>query len=588
MKVYALPARDFRSLATGYGTPAALAVLAASQLAKRRLLIRAIVEATAQSGDGVATPVGSALALLQSAEAVRPQAVRAVLAHSYLDVWAAECLRSLPNGGPGTPHIRYLSALAAAAAIRAQMPFEVTLATHDGMVVVPTIGATRDIPGPLVRVRGDGAGLTFESGAQTVVVDAPYTREGPHWTPRREMIAVAPGHSHRVAIEDLDPYRDCFGWTPMARLTGAEAERMRRLYHEAWGLLCRDHPVHAAGIETTLRSLVPLAPTRHEGSVSATSSRAFGSLGLSVPEDPATFALLLIHEFQHMKLAALQDLVELCRPGGEPRYYAPWRPDARPATALLQGVYAHVGVVDFWRNQRLVSAGVDARAAEFEFAHWRAQTAEAAEVLLRSAELTELGTRFVAQLAGTLAEWRAEPVPPDVESATRDIGVANSVRWHLVHRRPAESDLHQLAEALRGGRSCPGFGPARPASPPPDRPSPDRPSAGRPPADEHPLALPMLLRARMTGTGRRPIPGEADGAYLEGRYDDAISGYSAQVERGDSDGWVGLAVVLGRLSRTGARVLADRPDLAHRLYRVAGGRATPVRLAEWLESRSPG
>jgi HEXXH motif-containing protein len=46
-----------------------------------------------------------------------------------------------------------------------------------------------------------------------------------------------------------------------------------------------------------------------------------------------------VHEVQHLKLAALLDIVTLTMPGEHDRYYAPWRDDPRPLSGLLQGTY---------------------------------------------------------------------------------------------------------------------------------------------------------------------------------------------------------------------------------------------------------
>ena len=44
-----------------------------------------------------------------------------------------------------------------------------------------------------------------------------------------------------------------------------------------------------------------------------------------------TLALLLMHEFQHVKLGAVLDLYDLFDPDDKRLYHAPWRKDPRAA-----------------------------------------------------------------------------------------------------------------------------------------------------------------------------------------------------------------------------------------------------------------
>ena len=59
----------------------------------------------------------------------------------------------------------------------------------------------------------------------------------------------------------------------------------------------------------------------------------------------------LVHEFQHVKLGGLMDMVRLVEVGRGAGLCA-WRQDPRPAGGLLQGAYAHLGIVRFWRAQQ--------------------------------------------------------------------------------------------------------------------------------------------------------------------------------------------------------------------------------------------
>jgi len=151
---------------------------------------------------------------------------------------------------------------------------------------------------------------------------------------------------------------------------------------------------------------------------------------MSPPPDRYTCAETLVHETQHLKLCGLLDLVTLTRPDDGQRYYAPWRPDPRPASGLLQGAYAFLGVSGFWREQRQAAPEPEVRQrAEAEFARWRDGVAAVAATLLRSGQLTSSGETFVETLAGVLDEWLREPVPADALAVARRKSERHLAQW---------------------------------------------------------------------------------------------------------------------------------------------------------------
>ncbi|MFC8453814.1 aKG-HExxH-type peptide beta-hydroxylase [Kitasatospora sp. NPDC057223] len=232
-------------------------------------------------------------------------------------------------------------------------------------------------PAPL----GGLAGFLRPPGPEPVRV--PLDCDGLRWEP---------------VITDRGPYRDLYGHPPAGPLEPAELDEWRALLADAWQILVRRHPWHAEAVRACVGTLVPLRPAPDGEAVSAAARRAYGAVAVSRPAEPVLLALALVHEFLHVQLGALMDLVPLHRPNGEARYHAPWRPDPRPAGALLQGTYAHLGVTDFWRGELAAGAPGGARAAR-EYRHWRGHTATAAATLLASGELTPAGVRFTEELA---------------------------------------------------------------------------------------------------------------------------------------------------------------------------------------------
>ncbi|MEV7600181.1 HEXXH motif-containing putative peptide modification protein [Kitasatospora sp. NPDC089797] len=203
-------------------------------------------------------------------------------------------------------------------------------------------------------------------------------------------------------VDHRGPRRVDYGRPPLGPLSAAELRAWEERLAAAWEVLVRRHRRHAEAVAACVAVLVPLRPAPDGAAVSAAARRAYGTVAASLPADPVLLALALVHEFLHLQLGALMDLVPLHRPNGPAVYHAPWRPDLRPAGALLQGTYAHLGVASFWSAE--AAAGVsEPERAEREFARWRAHTLTAAGTLLGCGELTPRGVEFTEELVRALA-----------------------------------------------------------------------------------------------------------------------------------------------------------------------------------------
>ncbi len=206
--------------------------------------------------------------------------------------------------------------------------------------------------------------------------------------------AECDGQVLRLRLADSGPFRDAHGHTPDGPLTAELARHWTKALSAAWKVIVRRHPWHVRAMAACLTTLAPLRPGSDGAAVSSAARRAYGAVGASLQDDPSLLALTLVHEFLHVQLGALLDLLPLHGPPTGVRYHAPWRPDPRPAGALLQGAYAHMGVTDFWRAERAVGG----RRARREYATWRGHTVDAAGTLLDSGELLPAGVRFVTEL----------------------------------------------------------------------------------------------------------------------------------------------------------------------------------------------
>jgi uncharacterized protein len=574
---YRFTARQFDELAAGYGDESTMELLRSSQASKRRLLLHAVIRAAVDSPEWTEWNLAESWALLQSAATAGGQTVAdEVLHHPFVDAWAMRCLAALRRGTaadtPPRADLAYLPALATAAALRGGVSFHLAVPLPAGRLNLPGIGLADGLGPGIAKVAGDGELLTIAGPDRTVQVPAPYTVDAPWWYPRRLVTVDSPAGRLAVAIEDLDAYRSCFSLPLADRLSGPALRALADALASAWQVIGSHHPRYALAMRVGLRALVPLQPPER-GAVSAAARRAFGALATSTPPPGTDLALLLIHETQHMKLGAVLDLVDLYDRADTTLHHAPWRADPRPVGALLQGVYAHAGVADYWRVRRALEPGEAARAAELEFTHWLEQTRRAAGTLMRSGSLTEHGERFVARLIDTLESWRGEAIGSDIAAGASDIVRAGAVRWRLANLRPSTAEVHRIAEARRDGAPCPriaGVPAAEPATP---SPAVLDGLAGR-------------IRAGLIGDGTRAPSRAEEDAYLAGDFAGASLRYRAAVAAAPHllEPWIGLALSSRRDgARPGSRILTERPDLVRAVYLALDGReSAPDELAGWL------
>ncbi|WP_344056718.1 HEXXH motif domain-containing protein, partial [Microbispora corallina] len=390
MRTHTLPIEE---LARGFGGARDVAGLAGSQESIRRALLASVT--------GQGTPP-EAWRLLETLDRDHPEAVRHVLGHPYVRVWAAESARAHPG---------HLGNIAAAAAVHAGASAVVPVEVIGGRVHLPTLG--------VLEVAGDGDHLDVRDGRFSIEGGGP-------WHPVRRL--TAGGFS--IALEDTDPFRDCHGWPAAPRLTDDEAGRWQAAFTAAWELIETAFPRYAPGLRAGLTTVTPLTPGEAGRDISSTARHAFGAVAAALPDGPDVLALLLIHEFQHVKMGAILDLLDLYDESDGRLFYAPWRDDPRPLEGLLQGTYAHIAVTDFWRVRRheVPDPG------HVQFARWRADTAAAVERLAESGAMTPLGERFVAGMRETVASWLSEPVPAAAEAAAARRSRRHQAAWTLPGR----------------------------------------------------------------------------------------------------------------------------------------------------------
>ncbi|MFC8719475.1 FxsB family cyclophane-forming radical SAM/SPASM peptide maturase [Kitasatospora sp. NPDC057198] len=415
----ALSDRRLDELAAGYGGADTVRALAAAQLGLTRRLVAAVATAA------------PAWELVTSLDAADGAALDAVLTHPYVRAWAVRCLGGSGSGGSGSggadgtgpgADLGGVAELAAAAALRARRTFELPLPVRAGAVHLPTLGRVLVGGAGEARLTGDPEG--FEVGGVRIGWDTP--GDG-RWQPVRR---VALDDGWTLALEDTDPQRDSHQWPVADRLDEAELHAWTSALQGAWELIGRDLPGYAPGIRAGLSTLTPLRPGPAGRDVSAAARQAFGAVGIARPAAAPTLALLVAHEFQHVKLGAVLDLYDLYDRTDQRLFHAPWRPDPRPLEGLFQGTYAHLAVTEYWAvRTRGLADGPERENARFQLASWRSHTVGAIEELARSGALTPLGERFTAGMRTAVEPWLAVPVGPAAETAAREAAAENLARW---------------------------------------------------------------------------------------------------------------------------------------------------------------
>jgi len=403
-----IPTRLFSELAAGGGGREAVNALASGQYSKNKWLLLGVLRTAINTGHCQAPAAQAAYNLLADVEGHDPGAVQAVISYPSVAAWASRTLATntqMAGTDPGR-----LSAVAAAAAIRAKFPAEIEVPTTDNLAMLPSLGAAA-AGGQTALVRSASAGAeVLSAGAATCVPSDPH-QDAMGWSAVRELRIG----SLRMLLDDIDPFRMPAEPRVASRLPGDEVGRWEDVLRETWQLLTRHHPDIAEEFASAVRVFVPLSLPPEGSHTSSSSAETFGAVALSEPPDAQTLAVTLAHEVQHLKLSAVLNIVELMRPDDGLRFYAPWRDDPRPVSGLLQGAYAFIGVCKFWRRQRQLDQGAAGMGAHTEFTRWRAGTQRVVNTLLSSRLLTSAGSEFVGGMAQTLRLWQDEAVPEEAQ-----------------------------------------------------------------------------------------------------------------------------------------------------------------------------
>jgi HEXXH motif-containing protein len=582
---HSLSANAFTELAGGAGDSVVVRELREAQLSKHLMLLRIVAEAAEGAGASPGTAAFRAgYRLLAEVQQADPGAVAGLLSLPHIGSWAHECLACLDNGS--SPDFGYLAAAAAAAAVPAGVRFEIDVPACDGLVPLPGLGCLRIADqGGWVRLSSDGerlrAGEHAEVACAALVPDDGSGTAEAHWQGTPLVAAVADGQAWTVLLEITDHYLDRYALPMVAGLAAADITTWRRRIQAGWELLVRHHPWAAGPIAEGTTVIVPLESRSDLDS--ATSPAAFGAIATSLPPSAVSMAETLIHEFQHVKLSGLMDMLPLIEVGDE-MGYAPWRDDPRPAGGILQGLYAFTGIVRFWDVQRHLEADPDSfLRASVLFERWRLAINLVVGPLLDEGFLTPAGVRFVTALRERGRRGDADPVPAQAAEIASEVSIDNWLTWQLRHTAVSATRVAGLAAAYRRGESLEGH--ALPGSWIED-------DVRKVDSIQRSRLLNMRFqqpeRFRQLLATDLPDLGAADALLFNGNPDDAVAAYRAGLAgEPDPAAWLGLALAIHRLPAMSSRtVFATRLPLlfeTHACLAEQGISADPLELAAWFE-----
>ncbi|MEU3743729.1 MULTISPECIES: HEXXH motif domain-containing protein [Streptomyces] len=615
-----VPSAHFDALAAGRGDAGTIRFLRTTEYSRRLLLLRALLDGVAETPGalGPLPDVDSVWDTLSAAQERSPEVFGELLLHPQVGVWLGHGLRRLRRtawgDGPLWTDLGHVFTVCAVAALRTGLPLRTTVPLRDGGVMFPTLGLARlpdrprwgtaEVVVEAGRLRVDPHGACVGPPDRTgtpgppgppgpLLCTGPPGDDVPGWQGPHRLHARVAGRPVGVWLDDIDPYRDLSEPLPAHRLSPDETARWRERFGLALGLLEDSDPEAAVALAEGLRSVTPVRSTSAWTVLSASSGDAFGGLLTSLPPDPVTFAVTLVHEFQHTKLGALLHLLTLERDDGAERHHAPWRDDPRPLSGLLQGAYAFLGITDFWSRRLDRAPAAERASAEFEFALGLRQTREAVETLGADPALTAHGRRFVRGMAARLPAWTADRrVRPGIDVMAAFSATDHRTEWRIRHLVPAPDAVRALARAFVTGAPADLRGAGSTVVPDLTArwshartrlirqvlgtPEPGTPPFGTSGTSADPPAPSASASASASAAERALVAGDPAAA-------DAYARLVAEDPEAP-EAWTGLVLALA-LAEPATRPLLRRPELpraVHRELRVIGTTADPRRLARWL------
>lgn len=591
---HSMSQNEFAALAAGRGGPETITKLRAGQTSKHIVMILSAMEQARTLDPEAFQAMDTAYELLVSAQQTAPNGINVLLAHPQVGLWAANCLRRTTGVAtdptfPLEAELSQLGAVAAVAGIIADLHFRIEVPLRDGTLVLPTLGRARfDANEPVSQaiVQRDATGVRISFGQQTIAVPADPSERTTNWIGLRWLRSGSSATAISIEFVDFPSAADNASRSAPPEVDDTRWAAWQQVFDEAWQILIDDHPDHAREM---IAGLVGMVVRGANGDYRSSTQRdAFGYFEAVFPSDALSFAETLVHEFQHSKLYATNDLFQLYDRESEEIYFAPWRQDARPIEGLFHGVYAFQGITSFWEVNRRRMAGNEYLRSCFEFARWRYQVEAAIDVLVGSGHLTEAGLAFAQGMRTTVAAWHEAKVPNAAQRLADQIADEHRIFWRLRNLHPDKSITNILAASWLDGNECPVKAQRV-----------DIKSDQQVQRHFHPDLIQLRLahperfvllcadREAMAAAGFPEIT-DADLAYLQDDYAAARTLYVDEIvkEPARYQHWAGLAVACNDESTVAGEVLKAVPELVYavclELQRRTGLVPDVTAIAAWL------
>jgi HEXXH motif-containing protein len=450
---------ELEALANARYTPDTIRRLQSAQFSRNALLVEAIRRAAATAGDDeTADVIATATLFFSEIQEEQPELVRRLLVLPQFGLWAANCLSRLKATAGRTMlddetrhELGYFAAFAATAGLLAGRSFRIRLPFRDGVVYLPILGRMSFDGSPglaWAQLSSDGGGSAVLAGPGRRSLRLRLDRRGERiagWKSASRLRAGSRGVRLTVILDDCDPLLAGLG--PVSSPSREAVQAWQQGLRQAWQILVREDELLASAVAAGLTTLVPLRQDVEGPPVSAASGWAWGAIALTLPPDPLIFAETLIHEFQHLVLSAVEDIVPLATGDGDELFYSPWRDDPRPFSSVLQGAYAFFGVTGFWRQKRHARSPATRQRADANFALRRRNVSDALTIVTDSGKLTDTGRAFVGEMQQRSAQWLADPVPARAENFACEKALEHKLRWRLANLSPEREAIDALARA---------------------------------------------------------------------------------------------------------------------------------------------